>query len=202
MMPTRPLSDRGNAEPAAAARIMFRPFRTYGQLAQAPSDEAPTILGGSLRLLFVIGAVVAITATGRLAPIELLIATFSFAYVPVIQLVALAAAIRLVAKGVPIRRAFALYLAGHGPWLLTLLLVATVCLLAPSPARVLFALLPPLVLFTFAWSGLLTFACLRSGLGLSRARAGVATAIHTVVLTSLVVGYYLSMNQLGPQIWR
>ena len=145
---------------------------------------------------------VAITATGRLAPLELFIATFSFAYVPLIQLIALAAAVRAVAKGTPIRRAFALYLAGHGPWLLTLLVVAAVCLLAPAPATVLFSLLPPLVLFTFAWGGLLTFACFRSGLAVSRARAGIATAIHTVVLTSLVVGYYLSMNQLGPQIWR
>ena len=198
--PTLPTARR--PEPSAAARVMFRPFRTYAELAKAPADETPTILGGALRLLFVIGAVVAITATGRLAPIELFIATFSFAYVPVIQLIALAVALRAVARETPIRRAFALYLAGHGPWLLTLLVVAAVCLLAPSPASVLFALLPPLVLVTFAWSGVLTFACLRRGLGLGRARAGIATAIHTVVLTSLVVGYYLSMNQLGPQIWR
>ena len=181
---------------------MFRPFRSYRQLAGAPADDAPTILGGALRLLFVIGTVVAITATGRLAPMELFIATFSFAYVPVIQLVALAAALRVVAKGTKVPRAFALYLAGHGPWLSTLLVVAAVCLLAPSPAGVLFPLVPPLVLVTFAWGGLLTFACLRSGLGLSRARAGIGTAIHSVVLTALVVGYYLGMNQLGPQLWQ
>ena len=184
--------------PSSAARLLVHPFRGYEELASQQGEDAPTIAGGAVRLLFVIGAAVAITATGRLAPVELAIATLSFAYVPVIQLIALAAALRVVAKGAPTGRAFALYLAGHGPWLVTLLLVTAVCLLAPAPAAVLFAALPPAVVLTFLWSGVLTFACFRRGLGLGRARAGIATAIHALVLTSLVLGYFLSMNQLGP----
>ncbi|MBX3214043.1 MAG: hypothetical protein KF850_18555 [Labilithrix sp.] len=187
---------------SAAATLVVRPFRGYDALARARGQDAPTITGGALRLLFVIGAVVATTAAGRLAPIELFVATFSFAYVPLAQLVAVTAALRAVARDVPLRRAFALYLAGHGPWLVTLLAVAAICLLAPSPADVLFAVVPPLVLGTFAWSGVLTFACFRRGLGLTRARAAIATALHMIVLTAIVVGYYLGMGQLGPQIWR
>ena len=186
---------------SAAATLVVRPFRGYDALARARGQDAPTITGGALRRSLS-SARVATTAAGRLAPIELFVATFSFAYVPLAQLVAVTAALRAVARDVPLRRAFALYLAGHGPWLVTLLAVAAICLLAPSPADVLFAVVPPLVLGTFAWSGVLTFACFRRGLGLTRARAAIATALHMIVLTAIVVGYYLGMGQLGPQIWR
>ena len=188
-------------QPSSAARLLARPFRGYEELARQEGDDAPTIAGGAFRLLLVIGAVVAITATGRLAPVELFIAAVSFAYVPVIQLIALAAALRVVARTTPVRRAFALYLAGHGPWLVAMLLVAAVCLLAPAPAGILFALFPPLVGISFLWSTVLTFACFRRGLGLARARAAIATAVHVLVLTALVVAYFLGMNQLGP-LWR
>ena len=187
---------------AVPARLLFRPFRGYDELAKASPDEAPTVLGGTVRLLFVIGAVVAITATGRLAPFELLVAMVSFAYVPLAQLIAVTVALRAVSRTVPIRRAFAFYLASHGPWLVTLLVLAALCLYVPSPGRRLFMLIPPLIPLTFGWSGVLTYACFRRGLGLTGPRAGVATALHLVVLTSVVVGYYLAMGQLGPQIWR
>ncbi|MBX3206912.1 MAG: hypothetical protein KF764_17710 [Labilithrix sp.] len=187
---------------SAAASLVVRPFRGYEALARAAGDEAPTVLGGALRLLFVIGAVVATTAAGRLAPIELFVATFSFAYVPLAQLVAVGVALRAVSRTIPIRRAFALYLAGHGPWLIALLAIAAVCLIAPSPAEVLFAVAPPLVLGALAWSNVLTFACFRRGLGLTAPRAGIATALHSIVLSAIVAGYYLGMGQLGPQLWR
>lgn len=188
--------------PSAAASLVVRPFRGYDALARARGEDAPTIAGGALRLLFVIGAVVATTAAGRLAPIELFVATFSFAYVPLAQLVAVTVALRAVARDVPLRRAFALYLAGHGPWLIALLAIAAICLIAPSPAAVLFKVAPPLLLGTIAWGGVLTFACFRRGLALTAKRAGIATLLHTVVLIAIVVGYYLAMGQLGPQIWR
>jgi hypothetical protein len=184
------------------ARLLFRPFRGYEELATMGAEDTPTIAEGALRLLFVIGAVVATTASGRLAPIELVVAMVSFAYVPLAQLVAMGVALRAVSRTTPIRRAFALYLAGHGPSLATLLAIATLCLVAPSPARVLLAVVPPLALVMFAWGGLLTYACFRRGLGLTGARAGIATALHAVVLSSIIVGYYLGMGQLGPQIWR
>lgn len=184
--------------PSIAARLLFRPFRTYTALAEGPVEEAPTILGGVARLLFVIGAFVAITATGRLAPFELVVAMGSYAYVPIAQLVALGFALRIVAREVPVHRAFAFHLAGHAPWFLTLLGIAAVCILAPSPAAVLFAVVPKAIPITLGWSGILTYACLRQGLGLPRLRAALATAIYATTLTSIVLGYYLSMGQLGP----
>jgi hypothetical protein len=185
---------------SSPARLMFRPFRGYAELAEATGDETPTVTEGALRLLFVVGAIVAVTASGRLAPIEHGVAMGSFAYVPLAQLVAMTVAVRAVSRTTPIRRAFALYLAGHGPWFFTLLTIAALCLVVPAPAGVLFRVVPPLVLFTFGWSGVLTYACFQRGLGLSKGRAGLATALHMIALTAVVVGYYLGMGQLWPQI--
>jgi len=184
--------------PSSAARLLFRPFRTYDALAQASEEDAPTVLGGVARLLFVIGAFVSLTATGRLAPFELAVAMGSYAYVPLAQLVAVTFAVRAVSRKVSLRRAHAFYLAGHGPWFLMLLGIALVCLIAPSPATVLFAVLPKALPLTFVWSGILTYACFKRGLGLGTRGAGVGVAIYVAALTSIILGYYVAMGQLGP----
>lgn len=183
---------------AAPARLLVHPFRGYEELAR--QEDGPTITGGAARLLFVIGTVVAISAAGRLAPVELVVAAFSFAYVPLIQLLALALALRAVSKAAAIPRAFALYLAGHGPWLVALLTIAAICLLAPSPATALAATVPFLVLGALLWGTLLTYACFRHGLGLSRRHAAAGTGLHVLALTAMVVSYFLAMGQLGPLI--
>jgi hypothetical protein len=154
------------------------------------------------RFLFVFGAFVALTATGRLSPIELVSAMISFAYVPVVHFVAVAVATRSVAREVKATRAFALYAEGYGPWFGLLLLLAGGLLFAPSPARLLSTMTAGLVLATIAWSVVLTFACFRSGLGLSRRRAATATALHYVVVIGLIVGYYIAAGQLLPIVPR
>lgn len=181
-----------------SARVLVRPFRTYASIRDATLDESPTLVGGALRLLFVIGAFVAFTATGRLAPFELVVAMGSYAYVPIAQFVALSIAVRAVTRKVPLRRAFALYLVGHGPWFLMLLGIAAACLLAPAPATVLFAVLPKAIPLTFLWSGILTFACMKRGLGFSGGRAAVCLLIYLVSLPLLVLGYFVAMGQLVP----
>lgn len=183
---------------SALGRVLLHPFRAYEELA----NDTPSIAEGVARLLFVVGAVVALTAAGRLAPIELVVAMVSFAYVPAAQFLALSGALFVVARKTPRRRAFALYLAGQGPWVVTLLLLATLCFVSPSPSRVLFTVTVPLVLFTFGWRAVVNYACFTRGLGLTRGRAAAAAALQFALLVAVVVGYYLAMGQLGPQIWR
>lgn len=183
------------------ARLMVRPFRGYAELALVEEGAGrPTLAGGMLRFLFVFGAFVSLTATGRLAPVELVSAMISFSYVPVVHFIAVGVATRSVAREVKVTRAFALYAEGYGPWFGFLLVIAGSALFAPSPARVLAAIAPWLFLGALAWSGVLTFACFRSGLGLSRRRAGAATALHYVVIAGLVLGYYIAAGQLLPII--
>lgn len=185
------------------ARLMVRPFRVYAELAVAREGAGgPTAAVGAARFLFVFGAFVSLTATGRLAPSELLSGIISFAYVPIVHAVALGVATRSVAREVRLGRAFALYAEGYGPWFLMMLLVAGSSLFAPAPAGLLAATAPLLGLAAMSWSGVLTFACFRSGLGLSRRRAATATALHYVIIIGLYVGYFLAAGQLLPILPR
>lgn len=177
---------------------MGRPFRTYGELARAPDEALPRAIPGALRLLLVIGAVISITTTGRLAPIEMMVAMVSFAYVPAAQLFAVFVALRVTRIRVARERAFGLFLAGRGPWMALLLAIAAIGLVASSPAATLFAVLPALVLATFGWAVALTYAFFRAGLATSRRRAILATATYSVVLIAEILGYYLAMGQLAP----
>lgn len=184
-------------------RLMVRPFRGYAALASAGEGPgSPTVLAGILRFLFVFGAFVSLTATGRLAPNELVSGMISFAYVPVVHAIALTAAIHAMARNVRVARAFALFAEGYAPWLLFMWLVAGGSLFAPSPARLLSGSSVWLILGAQLWGGVLTFACFRSGLGLTRRRAAAATAIHYFTYTSLIVGYYVAAGQLLPIIPR
>jgi hypothetical protein len=185
------------------AHLMVRPFRVYAEIANAPEgDGAPRAWVGGLRFLFVLGAFVAFTATGRLAPAELFSAMLSFSYAPIVHAVAIGLAARVVAPQLGTTRVFALYAEGYGPWFLFFLLIAGGSLFAPSPARTLTQAGGWLLLGTVLWSIVLTFACFRSGLALSRAHAAAATLLHYVVITALILGYYVAAGQLLPILPR
>ena len=185
------------------ARLMRRPFRGYEALAQRGEGEGrPTVVGGMARLLFVIGAFVSLTATGRLSAFELVSGIISFSYVPVVHVISLAIALRLVAREVKLPRAYALYAEGYGPWFVFMLLAAGGSLLLPEPARLLSRTSGLLMSGTFVWGGVLTFACFRSGLALSRLRAALALGIHYLVVTALVLSFFLAAGQLLPIIPR
>jgi hypothetical protein len=187
---------------APTALLMVRPFRTYAALA---GGEDLSFWTGAGRLLFVFGAFVALTSTGRLAPAELLGAFASFAYAPVIQAVALGIALRVVSPRTRFARASALYLEGHGPYFLLFLGIAGACLFAPDPASVILGAALPLLLATLAWGGVLTYACFRSGLGLARRRAAGGMVIFYVSAVGFVLAYFFAAGQLAPIlpfVWR
>lgn len=185
---------------SAPGRVLLRPFRGYSELAALSREEAPTVSGGALRLAFVIGAVVASTAAGRLAPVEHLVAAGSFAWIPLVQLFAVAVAVLSVDRRVSLARAFALHLAGQGPAMIALLVVPLLCFVVPADrtAAVLLRVVPPLFVAALVWGGVLRYACFKNGLALSRGRAAIATALYTSMLVAIVVTYFFAMGQLGP----
>ena len=141
---------------SAPARLLVSPFRGYADLANAEEGHGrPTVVGGMLRFLFVFGAFVSLTATGRLAPFELVSGIISFSYVPVLHATAVAIAIRLVAPEVRFARAFALYAEGYGPWFLFMLAIAGGSLFAPDPARLLAATIGWMILIAHLCGGVL-----------------------------------------------
>lgn len=188
------------------ARLLRRPFVTYGELA-AVSDARPlraALLRATL-LLFVIGAFVSITSAGRLVAFHLVGTMVFWSFLPLIQGAVFASVTRLVAPEEPLGSALALHFRGYAPWHLFLLAVAGVCLFAPDVAAAMTTLLragvlPGLLVATWIGSGVLTFACFRSGIGLSRRRASAATALYYFGYVSAIVGYYLAMNQIQPQV--
>jgi hypothetical protein len=188
------------------ARLLRRPFLTYGELA-ADDDDRPlrTAIGRALLLLFVIGAFVSFTSAGRLVAFHLVGTMIFWSFLPLIQGAVFAATARLLAPRFGVPAALALHFRGYAPWHLFLLATSGVCLFAPDVAKAMLALvrtgvLPGLLALTWATSGLLTFACFRSGLGLVRGRALAATGLYYLGYVIAIVGYYLAMNQIQPQL--
>lgn len=188
------------------ARLLRHPFLVYGELA-AEEGARPlrAALGRALLLLFVIGAFVSFTSAGRLVAFHLVGTMVFWSFLPLIQGAVFAATARLVAPCFGVPAALALHFRGYAPWHLFLLATSGVCLFAPDVARALLALvrsgvLPGLLALTWATSGVLTFACFRSGLGLGRARALAATGLYYLGYVASIVGYYLAMNQIQPQV--
>jgi hypothetical protein len=183
------------------ARLMVRPFRVYATWARG-EQALPRVVHGLLVWTFVYGAFVSFGAAGRLVPFHLASTALFASFVPAIQAVAIFTALSVAApesRGPRLawHRVLGLYLAGHGPWLLLFLAISGTFLFARD-ARVLFVILPVLVPITIAWGVVLTFACFRSGVGLSGARALFATLVFYGSATVLVLGFYLAFGQLAP----
>lgn len=188
------------------ARVMVHPFRVYQELADTEKGVDPRrAIERALFVLFVIGAFVSWTAAGRLVAFHVASTMVFWSFIPLIQAVSFAVVLRLLAPGRGLAFALALYFTGHGPWLFFLTALAGVCLFAPDVYGALtwllgHGILPGLLLGTWSWSGVLTFACFRTGLGLSRCRAGLATALFYAGYVGAIVSYYLVMNAIQPQI--
>jgi hypothetical protein len=186
------------------ARLLRRPFLTYGELAAAVDDRPlRTALGRALLLLLVIGAFVSLTSAGRLVTFHVVGTMVSWSFLPLIQGAVFAATARLLAPRFGVTAALALHSRGYAPWHLFLLAVSGVCIFAPDVAAALLALvrtgvLPGLLALTWATSALLTFACFRSGMALARDRALAATGLYYLGYVIAIVSYYLAMNQIQP----
>ncbi|MBX3193358.1 MAG: hypothetical protein KF819_40625 [Labilithrix sp.] len=181
------------------ASLMIRPFSGYAALARC--DDAPRALTGALRFMLAIGAFVAFGATGRLSPFELLGGAISFAYYPLLHAIAMAMALRAVAREIPVSRAFALFAAGYGPWYLLFCAVIAVCLFVPDPGAYV-KLVGVGIVVAHVWGGVMTLALFRRGLDLSWRRAVLALVIFDVVSLGTILGYFLAAGQLLPILPR
>jgi hypothetical protein len=186
---------------------MAHPFARYAELASIDDAEALGLARSRpLLLLGAIGAVVSLTSAGRLVAAHVVFTMLFWAFLPALQALAMAAATRLVAREIPLGRALGLQFVGHGPWLFFLLLLAAVPLFAPNVYAAFTSLLrvgvlPGALVVALGWAGVLTYACFREGLGLSRRRAAGGTAAYYLAYFGAIVGYYFLTNQLQPQLF-
>jgi hypothetical protein len=191
------------------ARVMAHPFRAYADLAGNPGERTGRALAVRVALvLLVLGGAVSLLSAGRLVAFHVASTMVFWSFIPAVQAAVFAAVVRLLHRGEPrpaLAPALALYFTGHGPWLLFFLLVAGMCLFATdvyATFRWLLGhyVLPGTMLGAIVWSGAITFACFRAGLGWARGRAAGATALFYGGFSGAIVGYYLAMNEIQPQV--
>jgi hypothetical protein len=183
------------------ARILIRPFTGYAELARRPTTTS--LFERWLVLVVALGAFVSFTGAGRLVTLHFVSPSLFWAHFVVLPCAVAAAVARAFAPSVNVRVAVSHYLAGTGPWLVFLSLASALCLFAPDPGATFRALIargvPFYLLFaTLGWGAVLTFAFFRAGLALSRRRALAATVAHHVVLTLVVLAWFLFTGQLLP----
>lgn len=191
---------------SAEAMLLVRPFRTYRALAARRADRTLRDLGRGLLLeIVLLGAFVSLTSAGRLVIGHMLFTALFWGFLPLLQIVAVAAAVRVAAPRERLVPALSLYFEGLGPYYVFYLVLPAICLLAPDVYGAMTALLrvgalPLYLLATIVWGVTITWAFFREGLALPRARAGLGAAVFYGIFVSVVLGYYLACNEIQPQI--
>ena len=188
---------------SSVAKVAVRPFRTYEALARTLEAETPRAVGvrvavGAVRLLLVVGAFVSFTSTGRLLPIDTLVAASAYSWLLGVQALALYCARRVARSERPYWTLAALYLEGHGVWHLSLLAVSGALLFARDALAGVAVVVPVAVVVAFVWGIVTTFALFSRAAGVPRRRAVFATFTFYVAMMGIVVSYYVFMGQLLP----
>ena len=177
---------------------MVAPARTYARLARQPSPSGPIVaLRRPLLAAIVLGAAIAIAATGRVTPALVLSTTLSWSFVVVLQLaIAFALVTGPARRTVGVARAIDLFFAGHAPWSFFLLAAAW------FPASFGRSTLPLLLLAVVpaALTVRIIEAFFREVVRLDRHGAIVRTAIHQAMTWTAFVLLYGSAVALWPRI--
>jgi hypothetical protein len=177
------------------ARVMVRPFRAYAELGERADEDLASPFERVVRFLLVLGAFIAVSTAGRLVPFHVATTFVTWAFVPILQALAVAIATHATLGRIYIKRAIGLYFAGHGPWLVFLLGVAAACVLAPEPQRLIVGL-PIGLVVAFVWGVVITVGCFTQGLGLGRRRGAKAIGIFYAVWLLLLATWYVALGQV------
>jgi hypothetical protein len=164
-----------------------------------------TLLERVLVTQVVLAGAVSLLTAGRMSLRLMLGTMLAWLMVPVIQL----AVIMLTHWVSGTRRSrietASLYMAGNAPPLLLLLFVSGVCIFTPNVAAAFSLLmrsfvLPVAVVVTRVFGWVLSYACYRSALELSRGRAAVCLVVDMLFASLLVIGWYVSIDNIIPQL--
>lgn len=191
---------------SAEALLLVRPFRTYRALSPLRAERTWSDLARGVCLeLVLLGAFVSLTSAGRLVLGHMLFTAVFWGFLPLLQIVAVIAAVRVASPRERSIPALSLYFEGLGPYYVFFLVLPAICLLAPDVYGAMTALLrvgalPLYLLGTIVWGGVITWAFFREGLGLTRARSALGSAVFYAIFVGVVVGYYLACNEIQPQI--
>jgi hypothetical protein len=160
------------------------------------------LLRRPLLLLFSLGCLVSFLASGQLTARLVLDGMVSFAFVPAIQLVALAAAFPWRPRPLPFSAAADLFFAGSIPWLLTFVVICAAATIS-SPVFWSLTTLEIAMLPALSWSLGIDFRFFRDHTHHTRRAAARALVLQRLIGWSLTVMYFLGIAiwaEILPQI--
>jgi hypothetical protein len=185
-------------------QLIVAPRRAYAALSRMPARvSAVAACRRPLLAAAVIGASVAITATGRATPPLVLSTTLVWSYVVLLQL---AIAVPLIApaarRTVGVPRAIDLFFAGHAPWSLFFLTVAAVM---PLPFAWATVVLDALMAVPAILTARIVAAFFREVLAMDARAAWRWTAVHQATSWAIVIVVNWRASAFTPrilQLWR
>jgi hypothetical protein len=175
---------------SAEARLLFRPASAFRELLVDPGHQS--WLRRPAMLLLVLGCALSLLIAGRITVRLVADGAVSFAFVPIVELAALAVVFRAGrSPGIPFRRAADLFFAGNGPWLLWLVAVAALSVALPPQTfvrrvdRILLSALLPVV-----WSMVIDFQFSRTVLQRTTPRAIGDLVLLRAIAWPAALAYY------------
>jgi len=173
--------------------ILLRPASAFRELSRAGSGRA-ALLRKPVLLAFVLGCTVSALASGRFSARLVLDGAVSFAFVPALELLALAVVCRTGTRAhLPLPRVVDLFFAGNAPWLLWLVVVAGVALVPPTRLGPLVDLLLLAALVPAAWSIYIDFHFFREVAKRSAMGAVADIVVHRAIAWTGAAVYFLGI---------
>jgi len=191
---------------SAEARVLLRPAVSFRDLAQSDRERA-RLARRLLLLLFMLGCTVSALASGRFTLRLLVDGAISFAFIPAIELIALAVVLAMGRRRpLPYRNAASLFLAGNGIWLCWLIFLAVYGILTPtSNARYWWIVFDVTCFVPLAWSLVTDFHFFREVSGRSSAGAAIDVVIVRAIGWTTFLAYFFGIaihGQILPVIER
>ena len=189
-----------SADLSLEARVMAGPARAFREIASEPGGSGPWIaLRRPLFLALVLGCVVSLATSGVLTLRLVGPATLYWAFVPLVEVLALAAVTWRRRGGLFSPRLVDVFFVGHGPWTLYLLaLAAMVVFLPPQRAWEMLTTWGVAGLaLVVAWSVYIDFCFFRHLCRASRGAASRTLVLHRL-LTWLVVIAIVAVPGMKP----
>jgi hypothetical protein len=191
---------------SAEARALLRPRETYRELASSGDEHGGSIVRKPAIMVFVLGCVVSALASGRFHFWLILDGALSFAFVPIIDVIAFAVVSRVgERRRMPFARAVDLYFVGFAPWLVWLTILAAIGgILSPRAVGPWFMPAVSAMVFPTMWAARLDFLFFRDVMQRSTRGAVRDLVLQRAMSWSGTFGYFfgiVSVSEL-PKLTR
>ena len=183
------------------ARILRSPAAAFRALNADTRSDSWVLARRPLLLLFVMGCVVSLQASGRLSARLIVDGMLSFAFIPLFELASLAIVYRVRPRPIPFARAVDLFFAANAPWLVWLLAFVTLRSVqtprqATAPPIALLWAVELSLLIVAAWSAYIDLQFFREVLPRSDRAAARDLMLQRTIGWSSTILYFL-----GIAIW-